>query len=158
MPAATTAAAVADFFVWFCHETGSLITNLELQKHLYYSQAWYLALHGQPLFDEPLQAWQHGPVQPAQYHRFKHNSWNPIADPIKAPKLPAKVEKHLREVYEVYGKFNGWDLERMSHREDPWIEARQGLPDDAASTTAISHESMKRYFRGRLERSKRQTR
>lgn len=38
-------------------------------------------------------------------------------------------------------------LERMTHRESPWIDARNGLPNGAASDARISKESMKKYYR-----------
>ena len=55
------------------------------------------------------------------------------------------------EVYEAYAKFSAWDLERMTHAEDPWREARGDLPDDEASNAVIPVESMRRYFSGRLK-------
>ena len=149
--AATTVDSVADFFVWFCHETGGFLSNLELQKYLYYAQGWYLALYDGPLFREPLQAWVHGPAHPATYGRFKHNGWQPIADAIDEPRIPKNVREHLVEVYSAYSKFSGWDLERMTHAEDPWREARGDLPEDESSQAVISKKSMRRYFRGRLK-------
>lgn len=140
---------VASFFVWFCHETGGFVSNLELQKYLYYAQGWYLAFYGRPLFAEPLQAWVHGPAHSGTYGRFKHNGFQPIADDIPEPGLSEQVRAHLVEVYNAYNKFSGWDLERMTHAEDPWLEARGDLPEDEPSQAGISRESMRRYF-GRL--------
>jgi uncharacterized phage-associated protein len=48
---------VAQAFLAFCNEYGDTLTNLKLQKLLYYAQGWYLAMHDEPLFDEPLEAW-----------------------------------------------------------------------------------------------------
>lgn len=149
--AVTTAWKVADFFVWFCHDHEDFISNLELQKYLYYAQGWYLALYDRPLFNEPLQAWVHGPAHAATYGRFKHNGWQPIGDAIDEPRLPRRVREHLVEVYSAYGKFSGWDLERMTHAEDPWREARGNLPEDESCQAVISRESMRRYFSGRLK-------
>ena len=151
--ARSSAGEVADFFVCFCHETGSFVSNLELQKYLYYAQGWFLAIYDEPLFDEELQAWIHGPVHPATYRRFKHNSWNSIGDKVERPELDETIQSHLREVYEAYGRFSGWDLERMTHDEGPWREARGDLPDDEGSSEVITHESMRRYFGGRLKDS-----
>ncbi len=141
---------VADFFVWFCHDTGDFVSNLELQKYLYYAQGWYFAFYGKPLFTERIEAWVHGPVHPGTYRRFKHNSFQPIADEIEQPKLSKRVRKHLVDVYSAYDKFSAWDLERMAHAEDPWREARGDLPEDEPSRAVIPRESMRRYFSGRL--------
>lgn len=151
--AKATAYDVASFLVRFRTEHGDTITNLHLQKYLYYAQGWFLAFSGgEPLFDERLEAWVHGPAQPGVYGRFKHYRWNPITEAIDPPALGSDVETHLEEVLNAYGHFSAWDLERMSHVEAPWIEARAGLADDAPSSNVISHESMRRYFVGRLEK------
>lgn len=87
--AETTANTVADFTIWYCRDRGSLMTNLKLQKLLFYAQAFYLAICDRPLFDEDFQAWATGPVQPEVYHRFQHYKWNPIEDyPKKVELLP----------------------------------------------------------------------
>ena len=143
---------VADFLVRFCDEHGDVITNLRLQKYLYYAQGWFLAFYDRPLFDEDLQAWVYGPVHPETYRRFKHHSFQPVTgDDVGSSELPDIVQDHLVEVHSAYGKFSAWDLERMTHAEDPWREARGDLPEDEPSTAVISQESMRRYFRGRLE-------
>lgn len=149
--ARSTAREIADYFVWFCHENGDFVSNLGLQKYLYYAQGWHLCLYDEALFDDRLEAWVHGPVHPPTYGHFKHNLWNPIGDKVERPELDERVEAHLREVYEAYSGFSGWDLERMTHTEAPWREARGGIPDDEPSSAPITHESMRRHFRGRLK-------
>lgn len=42
-----------------------LMTNMKLQKMLYYQQGLHLAYFGTPLFDEDLEAWMYGPVVPS---------------------------------------------------------------------------------------------
>ncbi|SOD16525.1 hypothetical protein SAMN06297164_0610 [Nitrosomonas ureae] len=46
---------VADFFLYFAHEHGDYITNLRLQKLVYYAQGWYLARNKQ-YFIKPARA------------------------------------------------------------------------------------------------------
>ncbi|HRP36920.1 MAG TPA: DUF4065 domain-containing protein, partial [Candidatus Dojkabacteria bacterium] len=69
---------IADYFISLSNETGSLITNLKLQKLVYYADAWYLANYGDSLIQEDFQAWVHGPAIPALYGEYKHFSWQPI--------------------------------------------------------------------------------
>jgi uncharacterized phage-associated protein len=52
----TTPDAVADYFLWSARECGDLLTNLRLQKLVYYAQAWFLALYDEPLFDGEFEA------------------------------------------------------------------------------------------------------
>ncbi len=148
--AETTANKVADFIVRFCHEHGDLITNLHLQKLVYYAQAWYLAWHEKPLFDEDFQAWISGPVQPELYERFKHYRWEPISEHPEV-ELPKEIEEHLLEVMEAYGQYNSLYLERLSQEEDPWRKARRGTPIDEHSTALISKKSMLKYYQYLLE-------
>ena len=124
------------------------MTNLKLQKLIYYAQAWFLALHDTSIFDEDVQAWVHGPVLPSQYHRFSHFRWQPILEEIGPPKIGDEdVETHLHEIIDVFGTETAVALERITHQEAPWIEARDGLPPDALCTNVITKESIRDYYR-----------
>jgi uncharacterized phage-associated protein len=138
---------VADFLLHECRERGDALTNLKLQKLLYYADGWHIALHGQPLFDEAFQAWVHGPVLPSQYRRFRDNQWRPILSPIERPDLPGPVAAHLVEIVDVFGSETAVALELMTHRESPWIAARGGLPAEAPSTNEICKHATGDYFR-----------
>jgi uncharacterized phage-associated protein len=148
--AAVTINRVADWFIRFAHEVGDPITNLRLQKLMYYAQAWYLALHGRRLMPAEFQAWVHGPVCQPLYQRFRGYTWNPITEAVDAPDLPPGVETHLREIMEVYGGFSAWDLERLTHAEAPWQKARGDLSPDAPSTAVIADDEMRRFYAARL--------
>jgi uncharacterized phage-associated protein len=142
----TTANRVADFFLWFAQEHGDCLTNLKLQKLAYYAQAWFLALHGEPLFTGKFQAWVHGPVYPPLYRRFKSFGYCPITECVEKPSLESKVEKHLEKIFSVFGRYSAWDLERMTHREQPWIKARGALPIDEECTREISETEMRNFY------------
>lgn len=141
---------VADFLLVESRERGEVLTNLKLQKLLYYADGWY-AVEGtekRPLFDEVFQAWVHGPVLPSQYHRFKDCRWRPIDGDVSNPAgLSEPVRSHLREVIDVFGSETAVALELMTHREPPWLEARGDLPPDAISSNPISKETTKNYFK-----------
>lgn len=144
------ASTVADYFIAFSHEHGDLLTNLKLQKLLYYAQAWFLSLHERPLFKEDLQAWVHGPVVPEVYHRFKEATWKPILEDVSSPTLEPEVVEHLDEIMGQYGGMTAYQLERLTHQELPWINARKGFAPDEPSTAIISHVDMKTYYRSQL--------
>jgi uncharacterized phage-associated protein len=142
-------ASVADFLLFQSRECGEILTNLKLQKLIYYAQAWYLALNNRSLFDEDMEAWVHGPVLPSQYHRFSAFAWKPILSDIQNPDLSksAGVADHLTEILDVFGSETAVALELMTHRETPWLEARGGLAPDAISRNKISKTSMRDYYR-----------
>lgn len=57
---------------------GDSITNLKLQKLLYYLQGHWLATFDGPLFGDKIEAWRYGPVVPSVYSHFAVNRGNPI--------------------------------------------------------------------------------
>jgi uncharacterized phage-associated protein len=57
---------------------GKSITNLDVQKILYFAQGWHLAINGERLFQEKLRAWVHGPVVPEIYFRLAQYERDPI--------------------------------------------------------------------------------
>lgn len=137
----------ADFLLAESRERGELLTNLKLQKLLYYAQAWYLALKGQELFGEDFQAWVHGPVLPSQYHRFKDYQWRLLDLEVERPQVPEGLADHFVEITDIFGVESAVSLEIMTHREQPWIEARGALPNDAPSNAKISKDTMRAFYR-----------
>jgi len=125
------------------------ISNLKLQKLLYYAQAWYLAFYNEPLFTGKIEAWVHGPVVREVFRTYKKYEWKPITEQVSKVAL-AKVQQHLDEVIRVYGKFDAVDLERMTHQEAPWRDARGALAPDEPSNRVITHEAMKKFYTARL--------
>lgn len=142
---------VADYFIGRAREVGEPITNLKVQKLVYYAQAWYLALYGKTLFDGDFEAWVHGPVNPTLYKRFRRFGWKSIDSTIEQPTLDAQVHEHLEEVWEVYGGLSAWDLERLTHQEEPWQQPRVGLASDEYCDTAIDPAIMATYYRRQKE-------
>ena len=63
-------------------EAGDVISNLKLQKLVYYVQGFSLAMNNRPMFEEDIYAWQHGPVVPSLYHNFKDNGAFGIPKPV----------------------------------------------------------------------------
>jgi uncharacterized phage-associated protein len=145
---------VADYICDYLVETGAPPSQLKLHKLLYYVQAWNLALYDEPLFGEEFQAWVHGPVSRVIYDRFKStkNMLSTIdrKDIPRCSDLPENVTYHIGEVLEAYGDFSGTQLEELTHKEDPWLNARKGLERSERSTNAISKEDMKVFYKLRL--------
>jgi uncharacterized phage-associated protein len=141
---------IAKYFIDLANETGSFISNLKLQKLVYYSQAWHLALHEQPLFNEDFEAWVHGPVIPELYQNYKHFGWKPIQEEITLD-LPEKTRSYLKEVADEYFSCDAYELEQMTHWEAPWQKARVGLMPDQPSNNIIQKMWMQEYYKARAE-------
>ena len=143
---AYSALTIARYFLSLADEnSGDLISNLKLQKLLYYAQGFSVALRGinNPLFEEDIYAWKHGPVvKPVYqfYSRYKSDAL-PIG---KAPNgLDPKDVKFLDEMYRVFGKFSAWKLREMTHRESPW----QDNYDPNIMDAIIPLKDLRAYFR-----------
>lgn len=155
--AETTALSLADLILFTSRERNIEVTNLKLQKLLYYSQAWHLAILGKPLFLDRIEAWIHGPVVPPVFGHFKEYRWNPIPffgpDPgIELGDAHWSIRNFIGEVMEAYGTLTGPQLERLTHEEDPWKKARAGIPSDQPSNNVITHESMIDFYRPMVRR------
>jgi len=75
-----SAHVIADVFLNLSRpDPGDTISNLKLQKLLYYAQGLHLAIYrGAPLFEEQLLAWNYGPVVECVYSRFKEYGPNSL--------------------------------------------------------------------------------
>lgn len=127
-------------------EVGDIMSNLKLQKLLYYTQGFSLALRGQPIFDEDIVAWEYGPVVKSVYHEFKKAGSGAIEknDDFDATLLFEKDEIDLiKEVYAVYGQFSALKLMNMTHEESPW--------KDTPPNGVISHSKLSSFFNTLVE-------
>ncbi|QSV64385.1 MAG: SocA family protein [Dolichospermum sp. DL01] len=132
------------FLVQTDEDAGDLISNLKLQKLLYYAQGFNLALYDEPLFPESIEAWTHGPVVPEVYHEYKDFGSNaiPIPSDVDFSKYDQQTRELLDEVYSVYGQFSAWKLRNMTHDEEPWKNATVG--------DIITSKSMEKYFKTQI--------
>jgi len=161
----TTYSLIADYFIALSNETQNLITNLKLQKLVYYAQAWHLAIHNKQLFEEDFEAWVHGPVLPLLYNDYKHFSWKPlIREDLYEGKfaeieetLDQTTRKFLSDITSEYFGLTAYELERLTHNEDPWKIARGGIPEDQPSNVVIAKDSMRDYYNQYIDNGETQT-
>ena len=143
----TTAREIAATIIDRCRARGITdVSNLKLQKLLYYAQAWNLALTEEPLFSDTCEAWVHGPVVARVFGEYKSNRWAPISDPLGPIVGDFGITAHIDSVLEAYGDLGATQLERLTHQERPWLEARAGLAPDEPSRNPISMKSMKEFY------------
>lgn len=147
---------IADFFIEISTPgTKKNITNLKLQKLLYYAQGMYLAEKSKSdtdvLFNERIEAWKHGPVVPEVYKRFSNYGFIEISkDDVDKESVQLvkskKLDAFLEIVWKKYGSYNGKQLERMSHMEEPWLKTRGNLPSYVSSNEEIAVNLIKEFF------------
>lgn len=99
------------------------LTNLKLQKILYYLQGYYLALYGEKLFDDEIEPWKYGPVVIDVYHTYKGYGNNPIVLPnveVDFNYISDVQKRFINKVYGHFRQFSAIKLTEMTHDELPW--------------------------------------
>jgi uncharacterized phage-associated protein len=121
------------------------ISNMKLQKLAYYSQGFYLAIFNEPLFDDPIAAWVHGPVVVDLYHEYKSHNGDkiPYGDDFKRSSLTKDEFGLVKEVYDVFGQYTALQLRRMTHEEPPWLNHEK-------TAGMIPICELKEYFKTRV--------
>ena len=151
--------SVTRYFIIRAYEDGieAEMTNMKLQKLLYYAQSLHLALYNRPLFDEEIQAWRYGPVCPPAYKFYSEFEAEQLPVPNREELLQITPEKKelLEEVWEYFGGYNAYRLSDMTHGEFPWKKARRGLPPQARSREPILLDDMKELGKQKLDRIER---
>ena len=126
-------------------EKEELISNLKLQKLLYYMQGFHLAFFDTPLFEEEIEAWMYGPVVPSVYETYKSNGNAGILFESPPIVLTKEVEALFNEVYRVYGAYSAIGLMNLTHSEVPWKSVPTGVG------SIITKESMQKFFKERIK-------
>lgn len=146
--AATNLNNVADYLLCFAQQHGDVMTPLKLQKMVFYADAWFMALNdGQELVADKFEAWVHGPVARPLYNRFSEYQWRPITEEIFLPELPEAIKSHLDEIYGVFGGYSAFELEQLTHQEEPWLAARGDTPTDAICQNIIDKNLTCDFYR-----------
>lgn len=146
-----------DVAEWFLSKEA--MSPKKIQKMIYYAYSWFLTFYNETednlrnrLFNDKIEAWVHGPVIPSIYHAYKDRGYTDI-DKINQD-LDSKFDKEtldvLNQVYEVYGGYNGNELESITHQESPWINAREGLDVLDSSNEVISDSDIFECYSARL--------
>jgi len=122
------------------------MTAMKLQKLVYYSQAWSVVWDERALFPERIEAWANGPVVRELYdvHRgsFEVSEW-PRGD---AGRLTRAERSTVDIVLDFYGDKSAQWLSDLTHREQPWLQARRGLPDGERGNHEITLSSLEEYY------------
>lgn len=145
-----SAREVMTWLLAWADQNDASVSNLKVQKLLYYAQGHYLGKYGRPLFNDKIEAWAHGPVVPAVYRELKRYGNGAIdVDQVVDDNFDwddfRDVEQHLMRVWNTYGEYEAWALRNRTHRESPW----KTTFDEGARGLVISHQKMQDFFASR---------
>lgn len=125
------ARAVANGLLDASDALGLSVSNLALQKIIFFAHCDFLLERRARLVDLNFEAWKHGPVIPVLYHQFKRYGDQPILGRATAicaksgediPVIPVvEISDFLFEVCNRYGRMSAWALRDLSHAQGgPW--------------------------------------
>lgn len=145
--------AVAQHMIERCAEDGDpAVTPMQLIKLVYVAHGYMLGLHGRPLLDEAVQAWQYGPVVPSVYQAVKKFQSAPVTAVPNGGSPVAFTNDELtvmNTVAKTYGKCSGIVLSSATHRPGtPWTMTWSASGKNAP----ISNDLIESFYRDLLSK------
>lgn len=148
---AVTSLAVANKFLELARESGYSLTNMQLQKLVFFAHGYHLALEDTPLYSEETKAWQFGPVIPNLYKHLQKYGRSEVSEPIPTDGEVSDEEQInvIGAVWDAYKGYDAWRLSDISHREgSPWEKVWS-----SAQFAEIDNDNVKQYYRKLLDRA-----
>lgn len=157
---------LAKYIIAKCDNVGDCITNKKLQKILYYVKAWGLVYFTDGVIEDDFEAWIHGPVCREVYYEYKHFGYSPLSIDYEGFDSSSeyleffKRGMSIREgekmelvdaVFNKYAVLSSLELELLSHSEEPWIQAREGLTPVETGNNVIDENLMLKYYTSLLD-------
>lgn len=133
---------VAIYIINWCLDHNIPITNLKLQKLLYFVQGEYSKTKDTQLISDNFYAWQLGPVVPAVYSEYSIYSSSTL--PAQKQVVPFSAEDTcvIDTILQKYAYCTTWSLVELSHQQDPWKYHHKIFGDKAL----IPYKSIADYF------------
>lgn len=141
-------ANVFDVAKYILEKQGDMST-MKLQKLCYYAQAWSLVWDDCELFPEEFQAWANGAVCQELFRKTQGQFSVSASDETGGTgDLTDNQKDTIDHVLEHYAGHDAQWLSQLTHMEDPWNQARDGIPAGAGCDRIITKESMAMYYGG----------
>ena len=154
---------ISRFVINYCDDKDYNLSNLKLQKILYFIQAFFLCDDKflKPCFEETIEAWDFGPVVPEAYHEYKcfgntnipkvvsyieydaSDFWKSKVVPFDDSMIAPEDKEIICKLVDKFAKYSTTSLVNITHRQSPW---RDAYAQGRGST--ITHEAIRSYFNG----------
>jgi uncharacterized phage-associated protein len=129
---AISSLSVANYFIEKSLNSGIELTPMKIIKMVYIAHGWHLAIKGEPLINEAVEAWKFGPVIPSVYRNFRSYRDGQITkmaqifneDNLISPQVESEDTRvFLQSVWDAYSQYSGWQLSAITHEKDtPWFK------------------------------------
>ena len=139
----------------YSNEKGYGISNLKLQKILYFIQAYFLITVDEKCFKEKIEAWDFGPVVPEVYSEFKqygagnipsvsnymirdkNHPWNYEKKKFDSSVINENDKKRIRAVIDEFADYSATYLVSLTQSQAPWYDAYQKYKNNEITVDAI---------------------
>lgn len=133
------------------------MSHLKLQKLLFYCDAYHLAYFDTQLVEDKFEAWVHGPVSRKVFKSLADKSvlhsdieYSPIEgvdEEAMFESLNSSQKELITDVLQELHTWTGFQLEKATHREEPWIKARCGYGEADKCAVNIDKDITKVFYK-----------
>ena len=117
---------VADYIIDYCTKKGEPISNLKLQKLLYFLWVEFYKKYQRSLFSDSMYAWQFGPVVPDVYYEYCTYGGRPINLKCET-EIEEEDKKDLERIIDEYRLIPVNELVNRTHQQDTaWYSVYDG--------------------------------
>ena len=136
------ATTVADYILFQYNKMDVGISNLKLQKILYFVQALSFIEKNEEMFSDSFQAWNFGPVIESIFEKYKRFGAFDIPDiPVKSPKIQEDDKNLIDTVLKRFQDLSNAYLTKIVQGQEPWkSNYKEGLK------VKIPNEEIQKYF------------
>lgn len=146
--------------LWKKELKAAFVTQMKLQKLVFFAHGLHLAKHDAPLIKERFQAWKFGPVVPSIYRDYKFYGSSPIADTdylfsfgnsdtreLWLKEMDEWARESIDITWEGLKDISAAQLSNWTHKEgSPWSQNYvKGIND-----IVIPDEQIKQYFKANI--------
>ena len=155
---------VAKYIIKYCNEKNYSVSNLKLQKLLYFVQAYFLVEPGfkKKAFSDRIEAWGFGPVVPGVYFTFRRfgatnipfersyitedpdSHWGVKREEYKDDTISDSDKEGINEVIELFKEDSAIAMMYLTHTQEPWKKAYD--PENPRKNNEITPESIIEFF------------
>ena len=150
---------VSRYIINYSNKKDYGISNLKLQKVLYFVQAYFLIQTGHPCFNEKIEAWDFGPVVPVAYSEFKrfagmdiptvksyivfdeNDIWNTKRIEFEENCIDNEDKVLINKVVDKFSEYSATDMVELTQHQEPWMDAIV-----SNQSNEITNKSIFEYF------------
>lgn len=157
-------ATIANYFIDKASREVRAVTPMQLLKLVYIAHGWHLGFRGEPLINEPVEAWQYGPVIKSLYRSIKRYGSSAVTERLNTSFLPwagpskvedPKVASLLDSVWDGYSHFGGIKLSEMTHMKgSPWWKVWNEEGGHARKNAVIPDADIQEFYKDKIRAHK----